>query len=479
MIIKKQIFLKALFLYGLLGINNLFANVEFGIAEHSGAAQCESDAKKIGVKTCVSYYRIGVTEKLQYNDFPKDFNVILSIKFPQEKLNIHSDIVQGKYDAELGKLVNQVKLANRKVTFRVMPEGNSWWSSDSAYYKNQTPQTYVDAFKYVVDYLKREIGPLVEGVDLNLNSASFDEFKKPLGVSDFKQFNPGPGYINHVSFSVYNRCGTSTNHKEIKSFSTVFRPSYYAALEAFKDVSIGIAEVATSPYCGIKVLNWYINLFLSLKGEFDKVDRVMFFFRNVPKGESSNDVETKWDEVLKNHSEAIRSLIIVGRTKKPSEHNSNRKIVAYKILGPNDEGWRFPWRFWANYNFYTKEAANPSIGPLSKEPFGEAESVFRMQARQSAMWGFNSDFSVGPSLSLTYVQSPNELMWWNNLSTIGASLNANLAIKINEKRLGSVSLEYFREKNLYTVDTPSHFKGEGSKIEGIRLGINIAGDWSK
>lgn len=464
-------------LVGLLVGTATFAETEFGVMEHSETYSCQKQALRIGVRHCGVYYLIGKSTSIKYSEFPENFSVTIVLKFPKEHTSVHKKILSGFYDKDLALLASHIVAARREVTLRVMPEGNTSWHSDSAYTAGQSPESYLDAYKYVVSYLRDRAGPMISGIELNLSASTLGIKKNPQDAGDFSDFNPGSRYVDLVSYSVYNYCESNGRRTSSKDFSSLFRGAYQASKKNFPGIKIGVGDVATSPSCSIKFLDWYTNLLVSLATEFKDVKRVFFLFRDQANPEAPSPETPQWDDLLWKHQETWRALISLA-TKRPTGQSAAAKS---KSASSADlmKGWRFPWSASSSVAQEFDDDNYPGTSPLTGGPFGRAGLVNMTQFRQSLFWAPSKYFMIGPSFWAQYANSSNDLMWWNNRFSLATNLGVTYNIYSGAaKKIGSLVVEMNAEKKFYTVEVSDSVATDPRNVKfGAKAQLSFNGDW--
>lgn len=382
--------------------------IEFSVAEYDGPAQCAREADSLGIRHCVIYVRLGSSTRLNTARLPDGFEATIVIKLSEDYDTPHTAMLDGQYDGALRRLADQINADGRRVTIRLMAEGNAYWNYDGAYRKGQSPESYRKAYVYAVDFLRGVIRPdLIRDLELNLNFASFGYDKKRIETNDFAALDPGEGYRTLVSFSGYNRCGTTSDFKEVRRFDDLFAKAITQAHSAFPGVPLGIAEIGSTPYCGVDLLAWWSDALAKAKAA--GLVRVGLFLNPDPDiGET--DQPERWDAILTEHPREFQELLqrFGAGASQPTEQRGDLGVAPDSLRQTSfipkepslfaKSGWNFPWEVWADVRQTWGDEPIPG--------YGTAGLVAQGTFRQSALKDFGR-FEIGPSILFGYVQSNN------------------------------------------------------------------------
>ncbi len=472
--------------------------LEFSVAEWSGAAQCVRESRTIGTKHCVTYVRVGSVGKLTYAETPPDWAATLVVKFPEgtHERGVHGAIVDGDYDTDLAVIAELVQEADRPITLRVMPEMNSWWNPDAAYFaSNQSPATFVAAYNYVVDYFQAVLPPsLIRDLEFNLNFASFGPDRRSRGVSDYGLYTVDSENVTIVTFSGYNRCGSATWAKNLRDFEDLFGPAMGAVRDVFPGKPLGLAEVASTPYCDVDLVAWYREMFMA--AEAAGMVRIGLFFNPDPDN-NEGEIPVRWDAILTNHPSEFRALVSEFQVSSvtPSPAVTEVASVETSVAEPQppadapevdtvptmsfrlDPAWSFPWQVNGSIGYSLLETENTGINPLTDEEFGGTGLLFQLRGEQAVLYDFGGGFTAGPSLTFTTVHSTNPDRFWDNYVAPGAKLGLYHEAPEWLADWGRVGLEVGVEQRFYTTDTPNRFN-DGQETRAFVRGVwSFGGDW--
>ncbi|KAG5183949.1 glycoside hydrolase superfamily [Tribonema minus] len=216
----------------------------------------------------------------------KGYDVHLVIEFLSK--TPLDDINNGHYD---GVLQSFAKAANRytggkQVYIRPLHELNGNWYAWTVFYKapdGSNIPVYLDAYRRVVRVI-RQSAPGKFLFQQHYNAVNYGADK----YFPLKQMYAGDDYVDMVTVSVYNACGTSS--VVLRSFVQVFNTFYYQ-MTAITSRPIGIGELSTTSYCGVDKPAWVREAWHQLAIKYTKVTAVDFFLENKPFGKTLKN----WD----------------------------------------------------------------------------------------------------------------------------------------------------------------------------------------
>ena len=412
-----------------------------------------------------------------------------------------SRVVAGEFDESLDALVRAIARDGRPIMIRPFHELDGGWYPWGIYAQGNSPELAVAAVRHVVERF-RAGGARNVSFEINFNRRD----GRGEVLSDAEYLIPVLNeLVDAYAVSTYNRCGTAPQYVDERSFADDFRP-IYDRLSSLTTLPINVAEVSTSGACAPK-LPWFQAMMTALKEEFPRVKQVTFFFGVVPVGKASNSVPIYWGfdqsvadaqefrELLARHSSVIKRprqtlapLRVIVPAARPMRPSTEAPAEMRRVDGSRgvesratqiEDGVRLPWSVWGQFTHYLTETDNPALSPLSGEPFGSIGSVLRLSGRQSALWSLDDGVSVGPSLTLGAVWSPNDDQWWNNYASIGASAGLHLDAPRGLADWGTFSVELFGEQRFYITDTPDRYDGGQEFVGGVRATMSFGGDWSR
>jgi endoglucanase len=256
----------------------------FSLGLYPGGCSIEEYEHKLGVKfnhilmfqniNRLNYAR--VTEQLD-----KGYTVILTITFRENYANL-KDVRNGAYDGELEDLIDKIKDDGREIWIRPLHEFNGDWDSWDVFYRGNSTEDFIPAWKHVVTLFREKNAPVKFQIDYNRISAKGDD-------TPFSEFYPGDEWVDMVVVSCYNRAFTDKAHNSWRTFRDQFRNAYDQVTHMTQK-PIGIAELGSVSYGGDKP-QWIIDAFKSIYSEFTRVREISWFLNN----KRFSDTVCDWD----------------------------------------------------------------------------------------------------------------------------------------------------------------------------------------
>lgn len=432
--------------------------VSFGMSTSEGPEKFLQEAIQTGANDhLIVYWTLGSKGEHPYQRYQGKTNIVLGLKFPSYTGDLLAAIERGDFDAQLHELGRLIKQDGRLITVRPLYEGNGNWYHWQAFYKTNSPEHFIPAFRRIVDVLRSEARELVR-FDLNYNRRSANG-----KIDNFVEIFPGDDYVDQLTISSYNRCGTSKTHTQLKSFAEEFRPAYQELARLSKR-PVGVAEVGTTEACGNDRVAWYADMLTSIRKEFTRVEHVTFFFEVIPAGLASNDKEIHW-RLYDREKPAFRALLEQFRRGEPIDVALAKKAAPLANLASKDlnlnpksrlnillpksaksAGYTnltttalaqcpsriykaprkskavidacsqpaLPWSFYMRAEHFMTETNNTAINAITGEQFGGINTRVRAQYNQGVVWELGDGKSFGPQFSVGGVASANKNQWWNN-----------------------------------------------------------------
>lgn len=455
--------------------------VDVCLAAPKGAGQFARDSNAIGVANCATVYTLlGKRQdppRLEYSAFPPGVGIVLVLRFPDDgKEHMLKRIVAGDYDERLLTLVRTIQSDGRPVTLRILHEGNGHWNPWGIFHKGKDgrfdnrPEEYGEAWRHVVGVVRsvipKETGQVT--FDMNINRRSTEGHPLSFGVTF-----PGAEFVDSISISSYNRCGSDPTHTDPHSFAQEFKPAYDEVVKiAPKTMAIDIAETSTMDTCGVNKKEWFYDLFVAVENQFTRVRQITFFFEKVETGKASNNVMLHWElDPHKGEPAMFAELLAHFR-------------YEMGMTGPPYEAGKQRGTDWDTRPAYSGAFSAPfSIfgGFVGVHPeFSGAQDYthFWIGTSQAFMIGippFTEGWSIGPELhaafNWTSDKNPGE-----NLSSAGARLQGCKNIRDEEYAVaGKLCLYAGVEQRNY--EFPALAIGLGGV--GLEFGFrfSIGGDW--
>ncbi|KAG5178032.1 glycoside hydrolase superfamily, partial [Tribonema minus] len=198
------------------------------------------------------------------------------------------DINNGDYDDVLKSFA---KAANRytggkQVYIRPLHELNGNWYAWTVFYKapnGSNIPVYLNAYRRVVSVM-RQSAPGKFLFQQHYNPVNYGADK----YFPLKQMYAGDDYVDMVTVSVDNACGTSS--VILRSFEQVLNTFCYQ-MTAITNRPMGIGEISTTSYCGVDKPAWIRDAWQQLAIKYTEVTAVDFFLDNKPFGKTVKD----WD----------------------------------------------------------------------------------------------------------------------------------------------------------------------------------------
>lgn len=420
----------------------------------------------------------------------KNVDVILALVLREDKKGAPSKgnlskIKNGVYDTVLRELAKAIARDGRTIVLRPLYEFNGNWYPWQAYFKGNDADDFAPAWKRIVSIFRDAGAPVLFDLNYNRNSAG------SRGTEDFATLYPGDEYVDVVSISSYNRCGSSKQHKEWKSFSEEFRPAYERIAE-ISSRPIAVAETSTTSMCGGDKAAWISELFEDLAREYPRVVNVTFYLDTKRAGTASNAVDLHWELETDAQVSAFRGA-------KQKLYDTRGKCDKGSVVGvPNphvtsDAGLllltrtvyyevprtsvniTYPWAVYIEGTSYLDETSNDAINPITGEEFGKTGNLLRWQLKQGMKWHTGSG-TFGPWISNDGVLSGgNKNRWWENRYGFGVGVEY-CTDKPSFADWGSLCTIAGYQYDKYTVPVPERLDGVDDKIY-IRLRFNTGGQW--
>lgn len=415
-------------------------------------------------------------------------------------------VIRGDFDVALQELAAEIARDGRPIVVRPFHEIDGGWYPWGMYASGNSCDLAAQAVNHVIDVFE---GAGAENASFEINVNRRDGRQQVFGAAEC--FIPQvEDRIDAWAVSTYDRCGTSENYPDARSFADDFRP-IYDRLTALSRHPVRVAEVSTSGLCGDGRIAWFREMLEDLE-QFPRTDMVTFFFGVVPVGKASNSVPIYWGfdsepELIP----AFRELIVGERgatAVQPAETPVRQPETRVVRVVPDSPPLRFPervsepepvvmvggdtcfsilcfdsapWSFWGSLDYRFLETPNDAINPMTGSPYGDTGTVLRWSLRQRGLWDIDSRTSWGPGLQFSGAQSTNRDQFWNNNLFLGGTLGIYSDVPRGDIiDWGSVSLELYGGYEKFTVPAPDRFGSDGGHaVGGIRLIINSGGDWAR
>jgi Glycosyl hydrolase family 26 len=446
--------------------------VSIGVAAPDGYRTFATRTKTFHLDHALVYYDIrtdGYDSVRTYLN--QGVGIILALKFSHtesSKKGVLAQILAGTYDAKLTALARNIRTDGRPISIRPLYEANGDWYPWQAYYVGNHPRDVVPAWKHIVSLFRNKQAPVRFDFNANRKSAG------TRGLSDLVDLYPGDAFVDSVSVSTYNRCGTSKAHTTWHSFSDEFKPAY-DALVKMTARPIGVAETSSTALCGGDKPGWFTQLFHDIATGYPRVENITFYLDQRDSGVASNDVPLHWQL----ETDAEKNAFRAGITELRATRGTCTSTIAPTALSTATqatwhESLRFPWSVSLEGTGYVHERPITALNTVTGEDFGKAEGVFRWKLKQSALWDVWGG-TFGPWISYGGAESANKNRWWDNVQTVAGGLEY-CSKKLSFVDWGNLCGVFGAEGNWYTAPIPDRLEGGDEKIF-FRLRLNAGGEW--
>ena len=451
--IKKKVFYLS---KGSFFIDNTFKKV---------ADQKSDDHKnlmsELGIKGATVYYNLTNNNKNPLDWIYKNYlnkgintNVVLIIRGDKTE-STHKLINERYFDDDLINFSNKITTEKKKFTLTISHEGNGSWYPWGMCYGDNSPKTLADSIEHIIDIFSKTGARKYLKIIFNVNRKGCDGLFKN-GKDYLPRINK---LVDGFSISTYNRCGSSANYKDERSFEDDFKPSYNALLK-FTKKEINVAETSTTNFCGNKI-KWMRSLFKSLD-DYKQLHFVNFFFGDVQKGFASNTKPIRWGFNTDDEKKDFKKLL--------------KNYSSFGSQNPLSNNFSLPWDAQLFVNQPLIEPNSTSINQYTSEPFGSKSFNVLFIYNQKALWPLGKNFKHGPGIKLTSTYSDNANQWWYGY--VFPEINYNIQIKPikTEKIIWSkIRLElYGGSKNTFKNGPVSTDDFE----YGIKFYIGAGGDYA-
>lgn len=286
--------------------------------------------KELGIDCATLYWKLNAPDnrkhpydwvRFNYLDEGYDVVLVLIIDGGGKTTTIGEDsntavgnlqkVLDGHYDVALKEFIAVIARDGRPIKIRPFHELDGDWYPWGIYAQGNSPQMLVDAFAHVVS-LFSEGGASAVTFDANLNRRDANR----LVLGDAEAYLPQlRTLIQSVSFSTYNRGGTSKDHPYERTFQFEFRPAYNRAQQFIGDTPINVAEVSTAGILSPKI-PWFRRMLQDIKTDFHRTNEVTFFFGE---GTATDGSTIDWGLKPKDHT-AFRDILEAFRNTQQTKH---------------------------------------------------------------------------------------------------------------------------------------------------------------
>lgn len=452
--------------------------VDICVAAPDGSEQFARLAYEIGGVDCATVYTLlgkrTDPPRLEYSAFPPGANINLVLRFPDDgEDHMLRRIILGAYDDRIRALARSIQSDGRKVTLRILHEGNGHWNPWGIFHAGKdgrfdnTADEYKAAWRHVVDVFRTVI-PKSSGqvaFEMNINRRS----TKPYPLS-FAAMYPGAEYVDGISISSYDRCGTNAENTEPHSFASEFAPAYDEAARIIpEDMAINIAETSKLNACGTDRMKWFYDLFVSVENRFTRVRQITFFFVTVEPGLASNSVTLHWGlDELKGEPERFAQLVTNFR------HEMRMPLPQYFLGDGSQRGTLWDESVQGKKAFTAPFTFAGRIEGFEKQGYG-GQTFARLRGgwTQGFKYNWPEGYSFGPEFSLraTGVFPTIPDFRFENHLTFTARLSACRLKQIHDRDM-SLQVCLFGEANKPYYEFPNSAPAGQKGWEG-RVGVEF------
>ena len=379
--------------------------VQVCIAANDGAEVFAREANSLGAVNCAATYMFLGQQRLEYSAFPPGIDNILVLKFPDgknfpngtESPRLLSRIIAGEFDKQLAQLADSIEADGRQITLRPIAEANGHWNPWGIFWQGKfkpgnKPEEFAPAWKHIVSVIRSRTPTTHPKFDMNINRRPTEGF--PLS---FDVMYPGPEWVDSVSISSYNRCGSSKTRTTPHTFAAEFAPAYEAVEKVVgPNMPIDIAETATMDTCGTDKEHWYGDLFTAVQNRFPRVRRIVFFLKPVGTGKASNSIVLHWElDPDKGEVNMFRGLLTqfrvnMGIEPPPYIGGGGQIGQAWNTTVEANNPWHIPYNVWGRM-----EEVFP-LGDPKADPFARFVVIPRIGLMYDVPGSFG--LQIGPEL---------------------------------------------------------------------------------
>jgi hypothetical protein len=384
-------------------------------------------------------------------------------------------IVAGNYDADLQALAEAIRSDGRTIVLRPLYEFNGDWYPWQAYFKGNTPGTFIAAWRHVVSLFRSANAPVL--FDLNYNRLSAGAH----GHGDFETLYPGDAWVDSVSISSYNRCGSSRHHTQWKPFREEFGPAYNTVAR-FSTKPIGVAETSSTSLCGGDKAAWITELFSDVASRYPKVNAITFYLGTKDVGTASNTDDLHWELETDTQQDAFtRGVAALRKVRGVCPSGSVVGIRAAPLAPREPKDWwsvgtfNLPWSMQIEGRSYVAQTYNDALNPVTNEPFGTIGSMLHWRLKQALTFDMLGG-TLGPHVSYQGYASNNPNMWWFNYHGLGTGLEYCTEHGAGDWGTLCGGINY--EHRFYTAPVPERLMG-GEDGVFLNLRFNAGGDWNR
>lgn len=180
------------------------------------------------------------------------------------------DIIAGKWDGYIESWAKAIKAYGRPIFLRVGHEFNIDGYPWGLVNNDKNPETYIKAFRHVVDVFRRNGTTNAKWVWAPMNYSFPAE-----AWNDWTKAYPGDNYVDWIGFDGYN-WGTTQSWSDWQAFKYLFRDQVRLARKLWPKKPIMVAEFASAEKGGDKAA-WLKELPSYLKTSMRDIEAIVWF----------------------------------------------------------------------------------------------------------------------------------------------------------------------------------------------------------
>ena len=205
------------------------------------------------------------------------------------------DIIDGKWDTYIRTWAQEIKNFGHPVFLRVAHEFNIGGYPWGVVNNQEDPETYIKAYRHIVDVFKKEDVKNVRWVWCFMNYSHPDE-----NWNDWAEAYPGDDYVDWIGIDGYN-WGTTQSWSDWQSFAILFRDQVRRSKKLWPGKPIMVAEFASAEKGGDKAA-WIKEIPGYLRSSMRDIDLIVWF--DIKKEadwriKSSKNSEAAFKEIMK------------------------------------------------------------------------------------------------------------------------------------------------------------------------------------
>ncbi|SET30450.1 glycoside hydrolase family 26 protein [[Clostridium] polysaccharolyticum] len=180
-------------------------------------------------------------------------------------------ISSGQKDSYIRQMANDMKAYNKEINISLMHEANgNWYDWAIGDSKVNTNQTYIAAYRHVVDIFRQQGAKNVKFI-WNVNAGNCGS------GSTYTGHYPGDAYVDYIAIDGYNWGTTQSWGSTWQSFDSIFAAPYQALCAISKPIFI--TEFSSTEIGGNKAA-WITETFNTIRTKYPRIKLVSWFGEN-------------------------------------------------------------------------------------------------------------------------------------------------------------------------------------------------------